>query len=180
MRFIGGWQCSHRGYPKGPRSHDAISAARPVRFEQRTRSSPPAAVHRTVRALCAIASAASSTPASVGGRRPRNQPFSSQGDGIFRESRTRSVVGLDPSRRRKSRWYGVTIRPPRRRETSSPDTIIVRNEPLGLSIDCEIATAHWHGERIDYDHALMVSMASRDSGDTRPEAGPTVGDWNPS
>ena len=76
------------------------------------------------------------------------------------------MVGLDPSRRRKSRWYGVTIRPPRRRETSSRDTIIVRNEPLGLSIDCETATAHWHGERIDYDHALMVSMASWDSGDT--------------
>ena len=76
------------------------------------------------------------------------------------------MVGLDPLRRRKSRWYGVTIRPPRRRETSSPDTIIVRNESLGLSIDCETATAHWHGERIDYDHALMVSMASWDSGDT--------------
>ena len=37
-----------------------------------------------------------------------------------------------------------------------------------------------HGERIDYDHALMVTMASWDSGDTRPEAGPAAGDWNPS
>ena len=52
--------------------------------------------------------------------------------------------------------------------------------PLGIAIDCETATAHWHGERIDYDHALMVSMASWDSGDTRPEAGPATGDWNPS
>ena len=76
--------------------------------------------------------------------------------------------------------YGVAIRPPRRRETSSPDIIVVRNESLGLAIDCETATAHWHGERIDYDHALMVAMASWDSGDTRPEAGPAAGDWNPS
>ena len=29
-------------------------------------------------------------------------------------------------------------------------------------------------------HALMVTMASWDSGDTRPEAGPAAGDWNPS
>ena len=61
-----------------------------------------------------------------------------------------------------------------------PDTIVARNASLGLTIDCETATAHWHGERIDYDHALMASMASWDSGDTRPEAGPATGDWNPS
>ena len=61
-----------------------------------------------------------------------------------------------------------------------PDTIVLRNKSLGLAVDCETATAHWHGERIDYDHALMVSMASWDSGDTRPEAGPAAGDWNPS
>ena len=47
--------------------------------------------------------------------------------------------------------YGVAIRPPRRREASSPDTIVVRNGSLGLAIDCETATPHWHGERIDYD-----------------------------
>ena len=76
--------------------------------------------------------------------------------------------------------YGVAIRPPRPRETSSTDTIVLRNESLGLAIDCETATAHWHGERIDYDHALMAAMASWDSGDTRPEAGPAAGDWNPS
>ena len=33
---------------------------------------------------------------------------------------------------------------------------------------------------LGYDHALMVTMASWDSGDTRPEAGPAAGDWNPS
>ena len=90
------------------------------------------------------------------------------------------VQRLDDGAFRFTNPYGVAIRPPRRRETSSPETIVVRNESLGLAIDCETATAHWHGERIDYDHALMVAMASWDSGDTRPEAGPVVGDWNPS
>ena len=71
----------------------------------------------------------------------------------------------------------MRVSPPRQRETSSPDTIVVRNESVGLAIDCETATAHWHGERIDYDHALMVAMASWDSGDTRPEVGPVAGDW---
>ena len=65
-------------------------------------------------------------------------------------------------------------------EDSSLDTIIIQNESLGLTIDRETATAHWHGERIDYDHALKATMASWDSGDTRPEAGPAAGDWNPS
>ena len=90
------------------------------------------------------------------------------------------VQRLDDGAFRFTNAYGVAIRPPRRREDSSPDTIVVRNESLGLTIDCETATAHWHGERIDYDHALMVAMASWDSGDTRPEAGPAAGDWNPS
>ena len=90
------------------------------------------------------------------------------------------VQRLDDGAFRFTNSYGVTIRPPSQRETSSPDTIIVQNDPLGLAIDCETATAHWHGERIDYDHALMVTMASWDSGDTRPEAGPAAGDWNPS
>ena len=56
--------------------------------------------------------------------------------------------------------------------------IIVQNESLGLAIDCDTATAHWHAERTGYDGALMVAMASRDSPDTRPEAGPAAGDWN--
>ena len=60
----------------------------------------------------------------------------------------------------------------RRRRT---DIIVAQNKDLGLAIDFETATAHWHGERIDYDHALMVTMASWDSGDTRPEAGPGGG-----
>ena len=54
--------------------------------------------------------------------------------------------------------------------------VVVQNDSLGLAIDCESATAHWHGERIDYDHALMVAMASWESGDTRPEARPAAGD----
>ena len=90
------------------------------------------------------------------------------------------VRRLDDGAFRFTNPHGLTIRPPKRPETSSPDTIIIQNESLGLAIDCETATAHWHGERIDYDHALMVTMASWDSGDTRPEAGPAAGDLNPS
>ena len=90
------------------------------------------------------------------------------------------VQRLDDGAFRFTNPHGLTVRPPKRPETSSPDAIIVQNDSLGLAIDCETATAHWHGERIDYDHALMVSMASWDSGDTRPEAGPSAGDWNPS
>ena len=91
-----------------------------------------------------------------------------------------NVQRLDDGAFRFTNPHGLAVRPPRRRETSSPDTIVVQNESLGLAIDCETATAYWHGERIDYDHALMVAMASWDSGDTRPEAGPVAGDWNPS
>ena len=90
------------------------------------------------------------------------------------------VQRLDDGAFRFTNTHGLAIKPPKRHATSSPDTIIVQNASLGLAIDCETATAHWHGERIDYDHALMVAMASWDSGDTRPEAGPAAGDWNPS
>ena len=90
------------------------------------------------------------------------------------------VQRLDDGAFRFTNPHGLTIRPPRRQETSSPETIVIQNHTMGLAIDCETATAHWHGERIDYDHALMVTMASWDSGDTRPEAGPAAGDWNPS
>ena len=76
--------------------------------------------------------------------------------------------------------HGWTVRPPAPQEPSSPEIVIRQNESLGLAIDCETTTAHWHGERIAYDHALMVAMASWDSGDTVPEAGPAAGDWNPS
>ena len=61
------------------------------------------------------------------------------------------VQRLDDGAFRFTNPYGVAIRPPQRREASSPDTIVVRNASLGLAIDCETATAHWHGERIDYD-----------------------------
>ena len=90
------------------------------------------------------------------------------------------VQRLDDGAFRFTNPHGLPIRPPKRPETSSPDAIVIQNESLGLAMDCETATAHWHGERIDYDHALMVTMASWDSGDTRPEAGPAAGDWNPS
>ena len=69
------------------------------------------------------------------------------------------VQRLDDGAFRFTNPHGLTVRPPRRQATSSPDTIIVQNESLGIAIDCETATAHRHGERIDYDHALMVPMA---------------------
>ena len=90
------------------------------------------------------------------------------------------VQRLDDGAFRFINPYGLSIRPPRRGEPSSPETVIRQNDALGIAVDCETATAHWHGERIDYDHALMVTMASWDSGDTVPEAGPVAGDLNPS
>ena len=77
-------------------------------------------------------------------------------------------------------FYGVAVRSLRWRETSPPGTILIRNVSLGLAIDRETAAAHWHGDRIDHDDAPMVAMTSWDSSDTRPEAGPAAGDWNPS
>ena len=56
------------------------------------------------------------------------------------------VQRLDDGGFRSTNPPGLAIRPPRRRETSSPDTIVIRNECLGLAIDCETATAHWHGD----------------------------------
>ena len=70
------------------------------------------------------------------------------------------VQRLDDGAFRFTNPYGLAIKPPKRQATSSPDTIIVQNASLGLAIDCETATAHWHGEHIDYDHALMAAMAS--------------------
>ena len=60
------------------------------------------------------------------------------------------VQRLDDGAFRFTNPHGLAIRPPRRRETSSPDTVVIQNESLGLAIDCETATAHWHGERLDY------------------------------
>ena len=90
-----------------------------------------------------------------------------------------NVQCLDDGTFRFTAPHGWVVRPPPR-EASSPDVIVDQNKNLGLAIDFETATAHWHGERIDYDHALMVTMASWDSGDTRPEAGPAASDWNSS
>ena len=90
------------------------------------------------------------------------------------------VQRLDDGAFRFINPYGLSVRPPRPGEPSSPETVIRQNDALGIAVDCETATAHWHGEHIDYDHALMVTMASWDSGDTVPEAGPVAGDWNPS
>ena len=53
---------------------------------------------------------------------------------------------------------GNPVRAPSPREPSSPDIIPARNDALGLAIGSETAMAHWHGERIDYDHAVMVTM----------------------
>ena len=90
------------------------------------------------------------------------------------------VQRLDDGAFRFINPYGLSVRPPRRSEPSSPEIVIRQNDALGIAVDCETATAHWYGERIDYDHALMVTMASWDSGDTVPEAGPAAGDLNPS
>ena len=45
------------------------------------------------------------------------------------------VRRLDDGAFRFTNPYGVAIRPPRRRETSSPETIVIRNGSLGLAID---------------------------------------------
>ena len=58
---------------------------------------------------------------------------------------------------------GDPVRPPRRREPSSPATIVNRNEALGLAIDRKTATARWRGEPFDYDQGVMVMMAAHGS-----------------
>ena len=50
------------------------------------------------------------------------------------------------------------LRAPVPNEDSTPGTIATRNEALGLAIDRDTAVARWHGEPIDYDHAVMVTM----------------------
>ena len=85
---------------------------------------------------------------------------------------------LDDGRFRFINPHGLSVRPPRRSDPSSPEIVIRQNDELGIAVDCE--TAHWYGERIDYDHTLMVTMPAWDSGDTVPEAGPAAGDLNPS
>ena len=62
---------------------------------------------------------------------------------------------------------GAAVRAPAPREASSPGTVVARNEALGLAISSETAKAHWHGERIDYDHAVMVTMYAWNDGGLR-------------
>ena len=50
------------------------------------------------------------------------------------------VKRLDDGAFRFTNPHGLAIRPRRRRETSSPETIIIQNDFLGLAIDCETAT----------------------------------------
>ena len=68
------------------------------------------------------------------------------------------VRRLDDGALRFTDPNGNPVRAPTPHEPSSPDTILSHNDALGLAIDSKIAMARWHGERIDYDHAVMVTM----------------------
>ena len=68
------------------------------------------------------------------------------------------VRRLDDGALRFTDPNGNPVRAPVPSEASSPGTVAARNEALGLAISSETAKAHWHGERIDYDHAVMVTM----------------------
>lgn len=76
---------------------------------------------------------------------------------------------------------GNPVRAPAPREASSPGTVAAQNDALGLTIDSETAMAHWHGERIDYDHAVMVTMHSWNSDGSHPdtERNPEVHEKSP-
>ena len=65
---------------------------------------------------------------------------------------------------------GNPVRAPAPSEASSPGTVAVRNDALGLAINRETAVARWHGERIDYDHAVMVTMYAWGLEGARPGA----------
>ena len=67
---------------------------------------------------------------------------------------------------------GEAVRAPAPREASSPDNVAAQNNALGLVIDSETAMAHWHGERIDYDHAVMVTMRAWSSEGSLPGTAP--------
>ena len=82
------------------------------------------------------------------------------------------VQRLDDGAFRFTNPDGDTIRPTQRQETSSPFTIVIRNEALGLAIDRETATARWRGEPFDYDQGVMVMMAASNSADMRAERAP--------
>ena len=78
------------------------------------------------------------------------------------------VRRLDDGALRFTAPNGEAVSAPVPHEPSSPDTILFHNEALGLAIDSETAMAHWHGEPIDYDHAVMVAMYAWGSGDPYP------------
>ena len=78
------------------------------------------------------------------------------------------VRRLDDGALRFTDPNGAAVRAPVPHEPSSPDTILSHNDTLGLAIDSETAMAHWHGEPIDYDHAVMVTMYAWGSGDPYP------------
>ena len=78
------------------------------------------------------------------------------------------VRRLDDGALRFTDPHGNPVRVPAPREASSPGIVVARNDALGLAIDAETAMAHWHGERIDYDHAVMVTMHAWGSEGSRP------------
>ena len=80
------------------------------------------------------------------------------------------VRRLDDGALRFTDPNGNPVRVPAPREASSPDTVAARNDALGLAISSETAKAHWHGERIDYDHAVMVTIHAWGLEGTRPGA----------
>ena len=79
------------------------------------------------------------------------------------------VRRLDDGALRFTDRNGAAVRAPAPSEASSPDTILSHNDTLGLAIDSETAMAHWHGERIDYDHAVMVTMYEWGSEGSHPD-----------
>ena len=81
------------------------------------------------------------------------------------------VRRLDDGALRFTDPNGAAVRAPAPSEASSSDTILSHNDALGLAIDSETATAHWHGERIDYDHAVMVTMYEWGSRGRRRDSG---------
>ena len=77
------------------------------------------------------------------------------------------VRRLDDGALRLTDPNGNPVRAPVPCEASSPATVAARNDALGLAIDRETATARWHGEPIDYDHAVMVAMYAWGQGGSR-------------
>jgi len=77
------------------------------------------------------------------------------------------VRRLDDGALRFTAPNGAAVRAPALREPSSSDTILSHNDALGLAINRETAMARWHGERIDYDHAVMVTVHAWNRGGLR-------------